>query len=119
MAASRNPLARLHHIRDEIDQLTAAMGEVEYGAFLDSYMHRRTAEHAVLIISEAVRAIPEEIMARYPGPNWRAMRGIGNVLGHDYFAIEAPVLWDILRTQLPQLRPVVARMIEDLAGDVA
>ncbi len=47
------------------------------------------------------------------------MRGIGNVLRHDYFAIEAPVLWDILRTQLPQLRPVVARMIEDLAGDVA
>ena len=42
------------------------------------------------------------------------MRGIGNVLRHDHFAIEPAVLWDVVTTHLPDLRPVIARMIDDL-----
>ena len=67
MAPSRNPLSRLQHVRDEIDQLTQAMAGMSYEDFVGSYLHRRTAEHAVLIISEAVRTVPDELIARLPG----------------------------------------------------
>jgi uncharacterized protein with HEPN domain len=114
MAPSRNPLARLRHVLDEMDQLAAAMADVNFEAFAASYMHRRTAEHAILIISEAIRSLPAELTDQQPGPNWRAMRGIGNVLRHDYYAIEPPVLWDILSLRLPELRPVILHMIEEV-----
>lgn len=113
MAPSRNPLARLQHVRDEIDQLTRAMAGIVYEDFAASYVYRRTVEHAVLIISEAVRSLPDELLERYPGPNWRAMRGIGNVLRHDDFAIEPTVLWDVVSTHLPALSATVERMIAD------
>ena len=102
MAASRNPRARLLHIRDEIDQLARVVEGLDEEAFSSSYLHRRAAEHAVLIISEAVRALPAEMLERHPGPNWPAMRGIGNVLRHDYFAIEPAVLWDVVSIHLPE-----------------
>ncbi|NNM71232.1 hypothetical protein HJG44_02340 [Enterovirga sp. DB1703] len=46
------------------------------------------------------------------------MRAIGNVLRHDYYAVEPPVLWDVVNVRLPELRPVIARMIEDLSGGI-
>lgn len=77
-------------------------------------MLRRSAEHAILIISEAVKALDPELLERYPGPNWTGIRAIGNVLRHDYFRVDADVIWDVLSVQLSILRPVIDEMIADL-----
>lgn len=114
MAPSRNPLARLEHIRDEIAQLHDAMAGQTPASFAASYVMRRTTEHAILIISEAVRTLPQELIDRHSGPAWPEIRGIGNVLRHDYFAVEPPVLWNILTMQLPPLADVVEAMIAEL-----
>ncbi|AWN47748.1 hypothetical protein DK419_16685 [Methylobacterium terrae] len=114
MAASRNPLLRLEHIRDEIRALSAATVGVAQADFLESYVLRRTTEHAVLIISEAVRALPIELTSRSPGPPWEDIRGIGNILRHDYYAVDPRVLWNILTTHLPALAPVIDRMIGEI-----
>ncbi|UHC17341.1 DUF86 domain-containing protein [Methylobacterium currus] len=64
-------------------------------AFLESDILRRTAEHAMLIISEAVKDVPVELTDRYPGPPWSDIRGIGNVLRHEYYAV-APSSYEIV-----------------------
>ena len=79
-------------------------------------MLRRTTEQALLIISEAVRAIPVDLTDRYPGPRWADIRGIGNVLRHDYFAVDPQVLWRIATDQLPGLSAVVTTMIGEWEG---
>jgi uncharacterized protein with HEPN domain len=117
MAASRDPLVRLEHIRDEIRNLTEATAGVTQDVFIASYVLRRTTEHAVLIVSEAVRALPRELTDRYPGPAWADIKGIGNILRHEYFAVEPLVLWNILDEHLPGLAPVVERMIDELQSD--
>lgn len=113
MASSRNPLARLEHIRDEITQLRAATARETWETFAASYVLRRTTEHAVLIVSEAVRALPQDLLDRHPGPAWSDIRGIGNILRHDYFAVEPPVLWNILTVHLPPLAKVIDAMIAE------
>ena len=113
MAASMNPLVRLDHIHDEIRELTAATAGVTRDALQASYVLRRTTEHAVLIISEAVRALPAELTDRYPGPRWADIRGIGNILRHEYFAVDPQVLWNILTQHLPVLSLANENMIAD------
>ena len=114
MAASTNPPIRPEHIRDEIHELTAATAGVTLNTFLASYVLRRTTEHALLIISEAVKALPVELTDRYPGPRWADIRGIGNVLRHDYFAVDSHVLWGVLVRDLPPLGSIIDAMIGDL-----
>ncbi len=80
---------------------------------MDSYILRRTAEHAILIISEAVKAVPNEMTDRYPGPPWADIRGIGNILRHEYYAVDPLVLWNIMTEHLPALALVVDRMIAE------
>ena len=116
MAASKYPLARLGHIRDEIAQITAALDDVSYEIFAENYVLRRTAEHAVLIISEAVKALSPSFTDHHPGVDWRAIRTIGNVLRHDYFEVDTRVLWRVVTERLPELKPIIDRMIDDQTG---
>jgi uncharacterized protein with HEPN domain len=114
MAASKSPQLRLLHIRDEIDGVSSAVRGVSFSEYQQSYTLRRAAERAVQIISEAAKALPSELLVRYPDAPWSAIVGIGNVLRHEYQKIDDKRLWDILTVHLPQLRPVILRMIAEL-----
>lgn len=110
MAASKSPQLRLFHIRDEIDGVTAAMQNMSFDEYRESFMLRRAAERALQIISEAAKALPPELTARHPDPPWSAIIGIGNVLRHEYQRIDDRRLWEILTVYLPRLRPMVSRV---------
>jgi len=51
MAPTKSPRLRLLHIRDEIDDLTAALADVSFEAYCDSYTLRRATERALQILS--------------------------------------------------------------------
>jgi uncharacterized protein with HEPN domain len=113
MAATKNPLARLNHIRDEIEGITNSLRGVERDTFVESYLLRRAAERALLIISEAAKTLPKDLTDRYPAIDWRGVRGLGDVLRHDYERVDPETLWEILNEKLPELAPVIERMIDD------
>lgn len=114
MAASRNPRARLLHIRDEIDGVAAIIKGLSFGQYQDSYLHRRAVERAVQIISEAAGALPPEFVARHDDAPWKSIIGIGNVLRHEYQRLDDKRLWEIATVHLPALGSVVQRMLEEL-----
>jgi len=115
MAATRNPRVRLLHIRDEIDGVTAAMAGASFAQYKASYALRRTAERAVQIVLEAAKSLPPTLLARYPEAPWSAIIGIGNVLRHEYQEIDDQRLWDVVSVHLPQLRPVIDRMLSEFS----
>jgi uncharacterized protein with HEPN domain len=114
MAASKNPRLRLLHIRDEIDGVTSVLNGVTFSQYRDSYVLRRTVERALQIISEATKTLPPALRARYPDTPWSAIAAIGNVLRHEYQRIDDRRLWEVVTIHLPQLRPVIARMLDEL-----
>src|SRR6516164_6053556 len=113
MGATKSPLMRLGHIRDEIGNLLPLFADIDYRAFASSYSMVRTTERAILIIAEAVKSLPEELTARYPEIEWHAIRGIGNILRHEYERVEAEVLWRVVHENLPRLASVIEHMIRD------
>jgi uncharacterized protein with HEPN domain len=114
MPATKNPLVRLGHMRDEIASITAELKDVDHSTFVQNYLLVRAAERALLIISEAAKALPRDLVARYPEIDWRGVRGLGDVLRHDYPIVDADTLWEILTGKVPKLAEVVGRMIDDL-----
>jgi len=77
MAASTSPRARLLHIRDEIEGVAA----VVKGAVL------RTQ-----IVSEAAKALPQDLQAKHSGVPWVSIIGLGNVLRHEYQRLDDKLL---------------------------
>jgi uncharacterized protein with HEPN domain len=59
------------------------------------------------IIGEAANHIPQEIQQRYSDLPWLEMRGIRNLLIHEYFGVSLPILWETTQNNLPPLAPVL------------
>ena len=113
MAATRSPLVRLLHIRDEIEAVSGVVRDVTFEQYQTSYTLRRTVERAVQIVSEAAKALPMELCARYPEAPWSAIIGVGNILRHEYQRVDDRRLWDIAISHFPKLAPVIQRMIAE------
>ena len=54
-------------------------------------------------------------MAHSEAP-WNAIIGIGNILRHEYQRVDDRRLWEIVTVHLPELRPVIMAMIDELKG---
>ncbi len=116
MAASKSPRLRLLHMRDEIESLSKELAGLDFDTYRKSYGLRRTTERAIQIVSEAARALPEELRAQYPEPPWADIIAIGNPLRHEYHRIDDKVLWETATIDLPALSPIILRMLAEIEG---
>ncbi|TAI62443.1 HepT-like ribonuclease domain-containing protein [Bradyrhizobium sp. Leo170] len=114
MAASKSPRARLLHICDEIEGVAAIAAELSFEEYQASYIHRRAIERAAQIVSEAAKALPNDLWARHSDAPWSSIIGIGNILRHEYQRLDDKQLWEIATVHLPALEPIVRRMLAEL-----
>ena len=77
------------------------------GMTYDQWTNDRRTIDAVLrnieIIGEAANHIPEDIQNRYSDIPWAQMRGIRNLLIHEYFGIDTDIIWQTITDNLPDL----------------
>jgi uncharacterized protein with HEPN domain len=113
MAASKSPRLRLLHMRDEIESLSRELAGLRFETYRESYGLRRITERAIQIVSEAARALPEDLRARHPDAPWAEIIAIGNPLRHEYHRIDDKVLWETATADLPKLQPIIQRMLAE------
>lgn len=97
---------RLAEIIEAIDRLHEVVGGASFDALEGDWQRQWLIERGLEIISEASRRLPESLKARYPEIPWRKVASIGNVLRHDYGNVSAPLLWKVVKEDLPVLAGV-------------
>jgi uncharacterized protein with HEPN domain len=55
------------------------------------------------IIGEAVARLPEAVLASHPEIPWTEMRGLRNIVVHEYFGVTNETLWKTAREDLPTI----------------
>lgn len=104
-------LIPLHDILKEIEFLCSVRDRSTFESFSASPSDIRAASYSVLVISEAVRRIPEAWLADYPEIPWHAIRTIGNKLRHEYQRISDTILWGIVAAHSDELRKAIEDML--------
>ncbi|MBS3934316.1 MAG: DUF86 domain-containing protein [Truepera sp.] len=64
-----------------------------------------------MIIGDATRHLPPEVETRYPEVPWAKMRGMRNVLVHEYPWTSPRTLWDTATMNLPPRLPALERIL--------
>lgn len=94
------------------DMLRAAQQACGYvegmdrGQFLDDPRTQQAVAMNVLIIGEVAAKLIErypERLATCPTVPWVAMKGMRNRIAHGYFEIDMGVVWETVRSALPEL----------------
>ena len=65
----------------------------------------------ITVIGEAAGAVPEDVRRKYPELPWEEMRGIRNVIVHEYFGVSLPILWQTVTADLPPLIPLLKQIL--------
>lgn len=104
--AMRSHIPRLVDIIEAIERVAALVENTPLPAFEQDWRTQWLVERGIEIISEASRHLNGELKARHPDIPWKKVAGIGNVLRHEYGTVAAPIMWALVRENLPQLRRV-------------
>lgn len=69
-------------------------------------------------IGEALKEIDKitsnELLEKYPEIDWKAAKGMRDVITHHYFDIDAEIVFETIREKLPQLHKTIKKIIIDL-----
>ncbi len=105
----------LEDILVSIDLALGAVAGLNKAAFADDLFRQRGIERTLDIISEAVRHLPDDMLAQRPDISWSDVRAIGNLIRHEYWRVDPQVVWRIVEDDLPPLREAIAEMLAGLA----
>ena len=56
-----------------------------------------------VIIGESVSRLSDDFINIYPEINWYKIKGLRNIIAHDYFGIDAEEIWQIIMNDIPVL----------------
>lgn len=63
------------------------------------------------VIGEASARISDQLKAPYSQIGWRAITGLRNLAVHVYFTVDWNIIWEIVHSNIPELKLEVAEII--------
>ena len=69
------------------------------------------------IIGEAVYMLTKEYREAHDEVNWDDIERMRHVLVHGYYKIRPDQLWETVQTDIPELKPIIDRLIEGYKED--
>jgi uncharacterized protein with HEPN domain len=117
MSSSRRWKFRVRHILEAISRANDYVA----GLSLDDFRQDSKTVDAVLtkliVIGEAAALVPGEVQARHTGVPWRKLRGLRNVIVHQYDRVDVGIVWNVIHRDPPPLVPLLERVLLLEPGD--
>jgi uncharacterized protein with HEPN domain len=97
--SGKEPAQRATDILEAIGFIRTYIKGVSFEQFTQDRKTQSAVERELLRIAEAagkLLLIDETIEHRFPGVAWHHIRGIGNVLRHEYGRVDPSAVWDTI-----------------------
>ncbi len=105
------------------DMLNAARkieGYVEGLTFEDFIQDEKTFDAVIrqlTILGEAASYVPDQVVSRTPEIPWFEIRGMRNIVVHEYFGINREIVWKTAVKNIPELRPLLERLLDSISRE--
>jgi uncharacterized protein with HEPN domain len=92
----------IHHILDCLQRIQRYCQDGKQ-AFFSAELIQDAVLRNLQTLAESTKRISDDLKARHPEVDWRAVGGFRNVLVHDYLGINLERIWEIVSIHLPML----------------
>lgn len=114
---SDKPKRRFQDILDNIERIQTYTSGLTSERFAQDSLRRDAVERCLLRIAEAATRVKGLSETLAPDQPWADIRGLGNVLRHEYEKINVAIIWDIATNGIASLKPAVEEAIRKLEAD--
>lgn len=104
---------RLEHILQAIDDIMKNKDAFPFEDVKNNPILYYGFVKEVEIIGEAVYMLTKEFRNAHPECEWDVIEGMRHVLVHGYYTIDPEQLWDTVQNDIPPLRPVIEKLINE------
>ena len=108
---SRDWQNRVGDVLDAITEIREFTSEITFDQFQDDRKTIRAVLYNLAIIGEAVRVIPPELETAHPEIPWDDVRGMRNIVIHEYFQVNLSIIWQTIQEDLVSLEFSFRRLI--------
>ena len=109
----RTPAVYYDEILTAIQLLHQYRAGLSFADFESNVQMKDAILHRLQILTEAARRLTPEDLELCPGPDWKSIRDLGNVIRHDYDGIDLSIIWHILEDKLPPLKAAVEQTMRE------
>lgn len=100
---SNKPWLRLADIAENARKVLQYTHGMTFDDFISNPLVIDGSERCLLRISEAAVKLGPFAEELLPAHDWKSIRGIGNILRHDYNRVSLPMIWDTITRHLEPL----------------
>ena len=114
-------LSLLRKILQTVERILANSETIKSPSFYlltPSGMERLESTCMLLIaIGEGVKGVDKltekNLFSQYPGIDWKGVMGMRDIIAHHYFDLDAEIVYDVIKNDLPQLRETLEQIINE------
>lgn len=110
---TRDARLYLSDILESITKIQRYTEDLTFEGFAANSMIIDAVVRNLEIIGEAANHIPDDILSMYPEVPWFEMKGMRNIMAHEYFRVDLKIVWMTIRESLPSLVSIIKRIIAE------
>jgi len=99
---------------NDIEESIAAIEEFNADIDFEFFMSDRKTYSATLrefiVIGEAITKLPDDFKSQHPSIEWRLIKDFRNFIVHEYFGLDARIVWDAVCQELPVLKAEIVKL---------
>jgi uncharacterized protein with HEPN domain len=109
---SRDWRMRIEDTLEALQRIQAYAGDMGFDAFREDSRTIDAVLRNLEVVGEAARHLPADVTEKHPEIPWQRMRGMRNVLAHEYFGVDLRMIWQTIQQDLPSLRPALEQLLK-------
>lgn len=113
MESKDRDLFRLGHILEctvKIESITHQLGD--FKIFSERWIEQDAMIRNFEIIGEAAKNISDNTVQNNPEIEWFKLKGMRNLIAHEYFGIRLETIWDTAVNDIPLLKEQIEKIIQ-------
>lgn len=108
---SRDWKNRIRDVLSAIAEIREFTSEITFEEFQDDRKTITAVLYNLAIIGEAVRSIPPDLEALHPEIPWDDVRGMRNIVIHEYFQVNLSIIWQTIQEDIVTLEYSLRQLI--------
>ncbi|MCL2766776.1 MAG: DUF86 domain-containing protein [Peptococcaceae bacterium] len=109
-------LERMIKYCDDIDILTKRFGKT-YDSYSGDFAYRYACSMCILQVGELASKLDEDFRDKYDLIPWRKIRGMRNIVAHDYDSINDEETWATIESKIPELKAYCELILREIVSD--
>lgn len=112
----KDPKLFLKHILDSVRQIEEYVQDTSKEKFLASPQIQDAVMMRLAIIGEATKNLPDDLRQKYEQIPWSSIAGMRDMLIHEYFGVDAEIVWNTVKKDLPVFKSHMETILAELPG---